>query len=80
MPTSSKICSDASTGAIAKIGGFETAQASAVSTGDRVGAMSNRVRGSVLHHPASLGSVRSPRWRSCTKAPASDPGPALRYL
>ena len=80
MPTSANISSDASTGAIAKIGGFDSCQESAVSTGSTVGRMRNRVSGSVLHQPASLGSERSARCRSWTKAPAMEPGPPFRYL
>ncbi len=80
MPTSSKIRSEASTGAIARIGGLDTCQESAVSTGSRTGPIAKRVASAALHHPCSLGSERSARCRSCTKAPATAPGPALTYL
>ena len=80
MPTSSKICNDASTGAIARIGGLDSCQASAVSTGSTTGPIANRVASLVLHQPCSFGSVRSARWRRCTNAPATAPGPELTYL
>ena len=42
--------------------------------------MRKRVDGSFPHQPARLPTVRSFPWRSCTKQPATAPGPALRYL
>src|SRR5437868_5298809 len=80
MPISSNMRSEHSTGAMARMGGLDSCQESAESTVSTTGLISNLVAGSVLHHPASLGRLRSDRCRSWTKAPATPPGPPFKYL
>ena len=58
MPTSSKSSSEVRTGPIAKIGGLEICQASAVAGGRDTGVISNRVAASVLHQPSKRGRSR----------------------
>src|SRR5262249_10313303 len=81
-PASSKIESDARSGAIEKIGGLLICQPSAQPTGTNSGSRCslNRVFGSFPNQPASRGSFVFVPWRSCTNAPATAPGPAFKYL
>src|SRR5207253_248307 len=81
-PASSKIASDARSGAIEKIGGLLICQPSADGTGMKSGSRCNlnRVFGSFPNQPASRGNFVFVAWRSWTNAPATAPGPALTYL
>ena len=65
---------------MAMIGGFESCQPSAFGRGAKSGPISKRVSGSLPHQPPKRGIDVSRAWRSCTKAPATAPGPELRYL
>src|SRR4029453_19394771 len=81
-PASSKVARDARNGAIEKIDGLLICQPSADATGINSGSRCNRNRvfGSLPNQPASRGNFVLVACRSCTKAPATAPGPAFRYL
>ncbi|KAG1373333.1 hypothetical protein G6F59_018511 [Rhizopus arrhizus] len=80
MPARSNRSSDARSGARPRIGGLLSCQPSAPVAGMNCGAIWKRVASSWPHQPAKRGRVVS-RWcRSCTNAPATAPGPLLRYL
>src|SRR5437016_12301027 len=76
------MASEARNGAIEKIGGLLICQPSADGTGMKSGSRCNlnRVLGSFPNQPARRGSLVLVACRSCTNAPATAPGPALRYL
>src|SRR5262249_52936918 len=65
-----------------KIGGMLICQPSADGTGIKSGSKCKRKRvfGSFPNQPASRGNLVLLACRSCTNAPATAPGPALRYL
>src|SRR5256886_17313125 len=73
---------EARSGAIDRIGGLLICQPSAEGTGMNSGSrcMRKRVFGSLPNQPASRGNLVLDACRSCTNAPATAPGPALRYL
>src|SRR5439155_26670012 len=81
-PASSKVSSEARSGAMEKIGGLLICQPSADGTGMNSGSRFNRNRvfGSFPNQPASRGNFLFVSWRSCTNAPATAPGPAFKYL
>src|SRR5207247_11205897 len=82
LPASLKIATDGRNGAIEKIGGLLICQPSADRTGMNSGSRCKRKRvfGSFPNQPARRGRSRLVACRSYTKAPATAPGPALRYL
>src|SRR4030095_16651289 len=76
------MASEARSGDIEKIGGLLICQPSAVGTGTNSGSKCrrNRVFGSLPHQTPKRGRLVFIACRSCTNAPATAPGPALRYL
>ena len=82
MPTWSNSASDARSGAIARIGGLQSCQPSAPCAGDEgLVQVHPEAGGRIVAPPAGEAGERRPSpWRSCTKQPATAPGPAFRYL
>src|SRR6478609_6648199 len=82
IPASWKMAREARRGAIDRIGGLLICHPSAEGTGMNSGSrcMRKRVFGSLPNQPARRGKFVLVACRSCTKAPATAPGPALRYL